>query len=284
MFRITSTFSAGVAAEEQAWEKYAEQNERLFYTSSPEEYAQSGDSVAPKHYCNLVGLIGDKSKILDVGVGAGQSSMFLVSRGHSVFALEPVKRFCELIERSAQKFGASVSVVHGVGEDIGEIDQQFDAIFFNASLHHCDDPVKALASSYSRLKEGGRIFLVNENFLRPWRSKEWFRRRLETNPDEMGHYGGNEHAYHNWEYCDMLRAAGFSSIQRLRPAKESAIDKLEFVLSRRVDGRRLHTKITGITARLLYYAIEERVGGIDIIMRASLVPCHFTAIKQCGFD
>ena len=77
----------------------------------------------------------------------------------------------------------------------------------------------------------------------------------------------------------MLRIAGFSSVKRIVPATQPAMDKLEYILSIRIDGRRQYEKITGIVARLFYYVLEEKIGAIDIFMRTSLVPCHFSAVK-----
>ncbi|HBG04316.1 MAG TPA: hypothetical protein DDY22_01885 [Geobacter sp.] len=39
-------------------------------------------------------------------------------------------------------------------------EQQFDYILFNSSLHHCDDPVKALRAAFRLLKPGGEITCI----------------------------------------------------------------------------------------------------------------------------
>ena len=81
------------------------------------------------------------------------------------------------------------------------------------TLHHCDDPMKSLRNAFHALKPAGKIFLCSELQLHPWVRKDSWYRRLETNPVEMGHYGGNEHAYYSWEYRKMLRHAGFVNIR-----------------------------------------------------------------------
>ena len=279
MITITNFFSEGVSKEQNAWTKYIDQNRELLKASSPAEYATLGDSVAPFHYERLISPIPPGACILDVGVGAGQSSMFLASHGYKVYALEPVFSHCQLIEEASEKYSTDVHVVHGVAEDISKLNIEFDAIFFNASLHHCDDIPKALKASHDRLKPGGKIFLVNENFLRPWQSHQWFEYMLENHPDEIGHYGGNEHSYHNWEYSLMLKQAGFASLTLLPPASKSAIEKIEFILSRRVDKKRVFTRARDIVARLIFYSLLDRIGTPKLLMRMSLLQCHFVATK-----
>ena len=85
---ITESFSAGVAADNQAWDFYREKANALMRANSAEEFYRSGDSIAPRHYEKIFAL-DVHAKILDVGVGVGQSSVFLASRGYNVSSLEP---------------------------------------------------------------------------------------------------------------------------------------------------------------------------------------------------
>ena len=280
MLTITNTFTVGVAAENRAWEGLATDTERMEGLPDAATYVRTGGSLAPTQYEGLVARLATSTKrVLDVGVGRGQSSMYLALQGYEVVAIEPNLRFCSILEAEANRFGLPVVACHGVAEDIDKIDGQFDAVFFNASLHHCDDPRRALRLAYDRLKPDGKIFLVNENFLRPWRSKAWFQRMLVDDPTAMGHYGGNEHAYHNWEYADMLRAAGFKSLEWVRPLSEGAIAKLEFILMQRVNGERMYRRKIGIALRFLYYVAEEMLGGNKALAKASLIPCQFVATR-----
>lgn len=280
MLRITDNFTTGVAAENSAWEQLASDTERMEGLDEAATFVREGGSLAPTQYEGLLSRLPLNTKrVLDVGVGRGQSSMYLALQGYEVVAIEPNLRFCSILESEANRFGLHVTPCHGVAEDINKIDAQFDAVFFNASLHHCDDPRRALRFAFDRLKPGGKIFLVNENFLRPWRSKAWFQRMLVKDPTAMGHYGGNEHAYHNWDYAAMLRAAGFNDLEWVRPVSGGAISKLEFVLLQRVNGHRMYRTKLGIAARFLYYVVEEMLGGNKTLARASLIPCQFIASR-----
>ena len=281
MITLSRNFSPGVDAENVAWERFADATEEMSSISSPEEYVVRGGSLAPPQYESLLGLLASAPlDILDVGVGKGQSSVFLASKGHRVWAVEPNQRFCAILERKATEFSLPVKVCLGVGEDLDKLQGTlFDAVFFNASLHHCDDIARALANAHALLKPGGKIFLVNENFLRPWRSKAWFQRRLIEDPVGMGHYGGNEHAYHNWEYLAMLRQAGFAGATTVAPRMDSPVAKLEFILLKRLDGRRIYSSSLTVLSRFLYYIVEDRLAGNRLLSRLSILSCHFVARK-----
>jgi SAM-dependent methyltransferase len=282
---ITSIFSPGVTKENAAWEESAVKTDGLLDAVSPEKFISSGDSLAPYQYASLLRYLPrGELNILDVGCGAGQSSVYLAQNGYRVWALEPNFRFCSLIEKVALKYSLPIMSCHGVAEDIDKINQSFDAIFFNASLHHCDDPIRALSQCYESLNVGGVLFLVNENFIRPWMTKARFYHLMDTSPEAMGNYGGNEHTYYNWEYIQMLRKSKFNKIQTIKPTRISALDKIEFILARRMGEQRVHSTGIAILTRLVFYIIEEKIREISwlnsLLQRSSIFACHFMARKN----
>lgn len=202
---LSDKLSPGVQAEVEILDGFQTEQQELLRAVSPEEYWQTGISLAPYQYAKVFDSLPSGSKILDVGVGFGQSSVYLATRGHSVFAVEPSLSMCQLICETARRFSLSITPVQGVGENLSRIGiTDFDAVVFNASLHHCDQPVDAIAEAFKCLRPGGQLVLVNENMLKPWTSQERFKRLLEIDPVGMGHYGGNEHAYHNQDYLRMI--------------------------------------------------------------------------------
>ena len=281
---FSTSFSEGVANENEVNKKGAEESgSTLARSATLDDYYFN--SNAPSEYAELVKILPDESmKILDVGVGRGESSLFLSSLGHFVFAVEPSEHFCQLIESAAGKFGVTVNVCQGVAEDMDRLGETgFDVVFFNSSLHHCDDSLVALRHSYDLLRPGGYIFLVSELFIRPWVSKASFYRRLETHPVEMGHYGGNEHAYYNWEYRTLLLKSGFENLQLLPMASTfSPLDHLSSILSIRIDGERKYSEI-GVLMRAVYYILTARVLRIPLLFQnfslMSLVAANFFARK-----
>ncbi len=152
-------------------------------------------------------------EILDIGVGTGRSCVFLAKQGHRVTALEPSLDQCLILDAVANRFGLTIPIVHGPAEAADQIEGKFDLVVFNSSIHHCDDPVRALSHCRALLKPGGTLLLLNEPILKPFRSKKWYQHKLETDPQAMGHYGGNEHVYYAWEYQAMLKQAGLHHVR-----------------------------------------------------------------------
>lgn len=220
------------------------------------------------------------AKILDIGVGLGESSVFLALNNFEVFALEPSEACCKIIKSVSDKFDLKINVIQGVAEDVGKLKTLFDVVIFNASLHHCDDPCLALNESRKILVKGGKVFLVNENFLRPWISEEKYQKLLVSNPVKMGHYGGNEHAYSNVKYNNFLIKT-FGNCKNLIPRKRLALEELELKITSRINGQRVVNLNVGIMTRHFYYVLKERMVGLSFLYllaaKFSLVPVHFTA-------
>lgn len=253
--------------------------------ASAEEYF--GDETGPGEELRDLNNFLDSfppSKILDVGFGPGKSSLLMAARGHSVTSLEPSRDACALLAGLAEHFGKSVKIYEGTAESAGQVQERdFDLVVYCASLHHCDEPALALSAAYSLLRPGGQLLLLNEPTLKPFRTKRWYHRMLETNPARMGHYGGNEHVYYAWEYEKMLRDAGFAQVRLMRPAvlrePRSAIAAMA---ARKGRGGYVYS----LPRLLLHGSWLTFLGGAtkadfawERIARASLSPTQFLASK-----
>ena len=284
---LTKNFSNGVDREILAVQNTAQNDlQRTQGCKSATEFCESGLSSAPKEYSLLIQDLGKNLKILDVGVGAGQSAAFLANNGHQVWAVEPSPDFCRVLSFVKIKFNLNLHPVCSVGEDLDKLSEKnFDAVFFNSSLHHCDDPIISLKNAYALLKPGGVIFLSAESFLRPWvKKKKWYQ-RLETHPEEMGHYGGNEHAYYTWEYKSMLREAGFSDVKMLPSAQFlEPLFRIQFEFKSRNGMGRTKMGESEFLIRTLYYFLMARIVRISFFYRLlsqfSLLPGQVKGIKK----
>lgn len=182
-------------------------------------------------------------KILDIGFGRGETSLYLKSQGHDVHAVEPSLLNCQLLQAASRKYDLPISIYQGTIEHFDQIEEQgFDLCLFNSSLHHCDDPLKAVSICREKLNLSGRVIALNEPILKFYRSKKWFFKRLEQDPISLGHYGGNEHIYYYSEYIQMFKNAGFESVEGLFHIKyqHPRIILLEDIL-RKVDGKYVHS-------------------------------------------
>jgi SAM-dependent methyltransferase len=283
---ITTQYSTGVEREIEATTESALVNLGIAKDcQTVEEFCNAGLSSAPKEYSVLLQGLGENLKILDVGVGPGQSSAFLAMKGHRVWAVEPNPGFCRVLSYLRQNFQLDLTPVCAVGEELDLLtEQDFDVVIFNSSLHHCDNPVLALQKARELLKPQGKIFLCSESFLRPWVNKETWYRRLETHPLEMGHYGGNEHAYYSWEYRQMLKDAGFAEVVTLPSAQFlEPLFRIEFELKARDGIHRPRFGELEFLIRTLYYFAMSKVVKISLLFRVlsgfSLLPGQIRGTK-----
>ncbi len=223
------------------------------------------------------------SLVLDIGPGEGNTSLLLAQRGHRVCVVEPSYCLCQVIEKRAEYYEVPITIYHVNAESLDHLPvRDFDACVFHASLHHCDDPVRALANCYDVLKDGGRAFLLNEPILQFYKSKKAFYRLLEEKPEELGHYGGNEHIYYFSEYLAMLREAGFESAKGhpsnryVNPESYLRLLKKQNVPAKKIATRKVYYK-------LVQGLIRSGIVGkpaLALLQRMSMLQAYFVAEKR----
>lgn len=307
---VGTSFSEGVSKENRVTVEFAKTHFSFAESChTPEEYYTSQSSNSFIDYAEFIKSFSDsdkKLKILDIGVGRGESSVYLATLGHSVTSVEPSYDFCTLIAFIKNKFNLDIKVVRTVGEEIDKISKinnagtavsatdagnadkakgMFDIVIFNASLHHCDDPEKALRNAFSMLVPGGKVFLSSEIQIRPWVDKKRWYWMLENYPEKMNHYGGNEHAYYSWEYTGMMKKAGFQETGRepsgqfLNPSYRVERDlKLSPLAHRSFKGKMI------FIVRVLYYYAMAGLVRVPFLFQpltaSSLISCQFLGIKK----
>jgi SAM-dependent methyltransferase len=97
-------------------------------------------------------------RLLDVGCGSGDLAGVFARHGYAVSGVEPSAAGAE----HARARG--VEVHHGTLDDAPWEPGTFDAIVFNHSLEHIDDPAGAVARAASLLKPGGLLAIAVPNF------------------------------------------------------------------------------------------------------------------------
>jgi hypothetical protein len=154
-------------------------------------------------------------------------------------------------------------------------------VIFNASLHHCHDPVDALAKSRGLLKRDGRAVLLQEPILKPFRTKAWYFKRLKEDPRAMGHLGGNERVYYSWEYSRMLREAGFTNV---RAVPSTLLRDLRANLVTIAKARTQHGYVYSEKKLVQHFAwnalmhrLLDRGRLANVLSRLSLIPLNFEA-------
>jgi len=223
---------------------------------------------------------GNPLRILDMGVGRGETSFYLVDRGHKVSALEPSVDFCEVMENVCRKFNKNLEIFNCSAEQLNIPGGEFDAVIFNVSLHHCDDPGAALKNAFRLLRSGGTLLLVSEPMLPFFRSHEKAQRLLEEYPEEFGHYDGNEHTYHYSEYVGFMKRAGFQEVKTQIVARYRSIELMRKAMA--ADNRRpgIRKEIKSIYVHLIHLLSRPVFKPVLFLAeRLSLVQLTFTATK-----
>lgn len=240
-------------------------------------------SVATREVAARVRDLGPALRIVDVGVGGGDSSLFLAASGHAVTVVEPSPDCCRLIEWRARKLGLSLAIYECPGEAMGAVPERgFDLVVFNASFHHCDDPLGALRNAWALLAPGGHVLLVNEPILRFYQTEAGFQRRLIEDPVGAGHYGGNEHSYHRSRYLELLTRAGFDPLERLHGRYASPRSAIEDYVWRKIDGQAVYG-LPALLARGAWLLAVERALRLPLaetlLTRLSLLQVTFLGRK-----
>ncbi|HEX5713924.1 MAG TPA: class I SAM-dependent methyltransferase [Solirubrobacterales bacterium] len=97
-------------------------------------------------------------RLLDVGCGVGDLAAVFAAQGWTVSGIEPSAQAAE----HARAIG--VDAVTGTLADAPWPEGEFDAITFNHSLEHIDDPAEAVAQAARLLKPGGLLAIAVPNF------------------------------------------------------------------------------------------------------------------------
>lgn len=152
------------------------ERERAFYDA---EAAASGLGAPDRYDAALLDALGplEGAAVLELGCGAGDLSLQLLSRGARLTALDISPRMVQL----ARSRAPGASFVVSPAEETGLPDASFDVIVGKWVLHHVD-VAAAAAETHRLLAPGGRaLFFENQDrnpVLRLARRGLWGSRRL----------------------------------------------------------------------------------------------------------
>lgn len=96
----------------------------------------------------------------DVGAGTGFMTEGLVKAGLEVIAIDPVQEMLDVLAKKPfSTYGVECRL--GEAENIPIDDMGVDYVFANMSLHHVENPERAVAEMYRILKRGGRLIITD---------------------------------------------------------------------------------------------------------------------------
>jgi SAM-dependent methyltransferase len=253
----------GLEKEMDLHDNVDEHRELLNFETAAEFLGTWPNRVHQSEIESVSGHFGPASRVLDIGAGAGYTSVYFATLGHKVSVVEPSYALCTVIDRLAVKFGLDITV-HQCSMESFTSDQMFDLCLFNASFHHCDRPLLALENCRAVLSPGGYVYLVNEQVLKFYRSKKWYETIRQTSPEKVCDYGGNEHTYRIHEYRSMIRKSGFRIEQEkipvyyLHPKMMIATSILINDIFTKDNGKELYSDLN-IFIRFIFYMALKRL-------------------------
>jgi ubiquinone/menaquinone biosynthesis C-methylase UbiE/uncharacterized protein YbaR (Trm112 family) len=141
--------------------------------------------------------------VLDIGTGPCWSTRILAERGYNAIALDVNDADYYGLKTADILFPAHNVYFERILESMTNLpfrDESLDAITFNASFHHTPDMEKTLVEAFRVLKPGGKIAMVNEEFVsfRQWLFK-----------DESVSDTGSHHAIPYADFEDAVERNGF---------------------------------------------------------------------------
>ena len=108
----------------------------------------------------ILGLAGDLrgKRLLDVGAGLGESSVYFALKGAEVTSLDLSPRMVELTRRLAEAHGARLEALVSPGEQLPVPSESYDIVYLANVVHHVEDRESLWREVYRVLKPGGRFF------------------------------------------------------------------------------------------------------------------------------
>ena len=134
-------------------------------------------------------------KILDLALGGGHDSIFLINRGYDVISNEIEDVYIDQAKQNAAKEGVTLNVRKCYWQEMDKSplyqQNEFDFIFclgnsFPNYLLNGDDRIKSLQNFWTVLKKGGTLLFDSRNFDYIVENKDFILKNPETNFKYIG--------------------------------------------------------------------------------------------------
>lgn len=100
-------------------------------------------------------------KLLDLGVGLGESSVYFATQGAEVTAVDVSPEMVDLTVRLGQQYGVTIKGIVSGGEDLPLESDTYDVVYSANTLHHVSDRKRFFEQIHRVLKPGGRFFTID---------------------------------------------------------------------------------------------------------------------------
>jgi ubiquinone/menaquinone biosynthesis C-methylase UbiE len=121
------------------------------------ECFEAPTSLENQFILKLMGPLAGK-KLLDIGSGLGESSVYFALQGADVTALDISPGMIETTLQLGKRHGVEISGVVSVAEELNVPSETYDIVYIANAIHHVQDRAKMLGEIRRVLKPGGRFF------------------------------------------------------------------------------------------------------------------------------
>jgi 2-polyprenyl-3-methyl-5-hydroxy-6-metoxy-1,4-benzoquinol methylase len=97
-------------------------------------------------------------KILDIGAGLGESSVYFALQGAEVTTLDISPKMVDLAIRLGQAHGVKLKGIVSAAESLNVPDENYDFVYIANLLHHVTDRDRLMRQVRAALKPGGKFF------------------------------------------------------------------------------------------------------------------------------
>jgi SAM-dependent methyltransferase len=97
-------------------------------------------------------------KVLDIGAGLGESSVYLALRGARVTTTDISPQMVQTVLALGKKFGVELEGIVSSGESLNVPENAFDFVYVANTIHHIQDRDQLFRQIKRALKPGGKFF------------------------------------------------------------------------------------------------------------------------------
>lgn len=140
-----------MADQKQLWNNSHQNGELDHYSTNPTDFAREVGKVIKPH-----------SKILELGCGVGNDSIYFATSGHQIIATD----FSDIaIEKNKKRFGSNSNLAFQIldmNQTFSFGDKEFDVVYARLSLHYFTDDRtgKIIGEIYRVLKPNGYLCFI----------------------------------------------------------------------------------------------------------------------------
>jgi len=101
------------------------------------------------------------TKILDIGAGLGESSVYFALQGADVTSVDISPHMVETVVKLGGTHGVNIRGIVAPGEDLKVPPEEFDYVYVANTIHHVGDREGLFEQIHRTLKPGGRFFSID---------------------------------------------------------------------------------------------------------------------------